>query len=169
MRADKSGEYVSLVHTFDPVFDGRSRVLILGSFPSVKSREVAFYYGHPHNRFWKMLGGVFGCAVPETIDDKRAFLLERGIALWDVIKSCDIIGSSDASIKNVVPNDLSLILNSCKIEKILANGATSAKLYEKYCFDALQRKIIRMPSTSPANAACSLVNLIERYRDELFD
>ncbi|MEG1060121.1 MAG: DNA-deoxyinosine glycosylase [Oscillospiraceae bacterium] len=160
-------KYDRLTHTLEPICDERSRVLILGSFPSVKSRESGFYYGHPRNRFWKMLAGVFSREAPTTTEQKIKFLLECNIALWDVVGSCEISGSSDASIKNVEPNDIGRILNSCRIEKIIANGLTAAGLYKRYCEDKTGREIIAMPSTSPANAALSLDELISRYKSEL--
>ena len=120
--------YTHVVHEFEPVFDEHSRILILGSLPSVKSREQGFYYGHPQNRFWQVTADVFGEPLPRSIPEKKAFLLRCGIALWDVIAECDIIGSSDASIKNAVPTDLSRILNKAPIERIYANGRTAEKL-----------------------------------------
>ena len=157
-------EYKSVTHTFEPVFNQESRILILGSFPSVKSRENHFYYGHPQNRFWKVLAGVFGEGVPVTIEEKKHFLLEHGIAIWDVIASCDITGSSDSSIKNVVTTDLRVILEHAHIERIYANGATAAKLFHKYQEPVVQREIICLPSTSPANAGYSLERLIEKWQ-----
>ena len=146
-------------HLFAPVFDERSRILILGTFPSVKSREVGFYYGHPQNRFWKVLAALTEEPVPQSIEEKKALLLRHGIAVWDVIASCDIVGSSDSSIRNVVPADLGIILNHCQIEKIFANGSTAAKLYQKYQKAATGMEIVTLPSTSPANAAWSLERL----------
>lgn len=151
-------------HPFPPLYDNNSEILILGSFPSVKSREQMFFYGHPQNRFWKVVAAVLGCDVPTTIDEKRAFLLNNRIALWDVIASCDIVGSSDSSIKNVVANDLSEILECCDIKKIFVNGKTSEKYYNKYTRDVIGRDAICLPSTSPANAAWSLERLVEVWR-----
>lgn len=122
-----------------------------------------FFYGHPQNRFWKVLAMIFECEVPETIDKKRNFLINRNIALWDVIASCDIVGSSDSSIKNVVPNDLSVILSSADIKRIFVNGRTAEKFYNKYIRDSIQREAICLPSTSPANAAWSLERLAEAW------
>ena len=119
-------------HPIKPLYDKNSKVLILGSFPSVKSREQMFFYGHPQNRFWKAVSAVFDNEPPQTIEQKRELLLSNGIALWDVIASCDIVGSSDSSIKNVVPNDLSVILKSADIKKIFVNGKTAEKYYNKY-------------------------------------
>ena len=151
-------------HPIHPVFDENSEILILGSFPSVKSREANFFYGHPQNRFWKVLAAVFEEAVPVTVDEKRAFLLRNRVAVWDVIHSCDIVGSSDSSIKNVVPTDLNVILDNAGIEKIYANGATAAKLFHKYQEQVVKREIVCLPSTSPANAAYSLERLVECWK-----
>lgn len=152
-----------VIHEIPPVYDENSRVLILGSFPSVKSREGQFFYHHPQNRFWKVLAAVTGQAVPESIEKKRAFLLEQKIAVWDVIASCEIQGSSDSSIRNVVPNDLGKILQIAEIRQIFCNGATSFNLYRKYTFPVTGREAIRLPSTSPANAACTLEKLVEQW------
>ena len=152
------------VHTFAPVFDANSRVLVLGSFPSVKSREQGFYYGHPRNRFWPVLSAVFGEEEPQTIAEKTVFLHTRGIALWDVIASCEIVGSSDASIKNAVPNDLETILSAAPIACIFANGKTAETLYRRLLWPRLQREIVVLPSTSPANAAWTLPRLVEAWR-----
>ncbi|MCR5341759.1 MAG: DNA-deoxyinosine glycosylase [Butyrivibrio sp.] len=148
-----------IIHLIPPVYDENSKVLILGSFPSVKSREACFFYGHPQNRFWKLLASIFEDDVPVTIEEKRAFLLRHNIAVWDVIKSCDIVGSSDASIKNVVPNDLSIILDAANIRNIYVNGKTAYKYYEKYTKKLIQREAICLPSTSPANAAWNMERL----------
>lgn len=153
-----------ILHPFPPVYDGNSKILILGSFPSVKSREQRFFYGHPQNRFWKVTAAVFGCAVPQTIDEKREFLLENGIALWDVIKSCEISGSADSSIKSAVPNDLSLIFNAADIKCVFVNGKTAEKYYNKYQYEKTGRAAICLPSTSPANAAWSLAKLIDAWK-----
>lgn len=142
-------------HNIDPVYDENSRVLILGSFPSVKSRETQFFYGHPKNRFWRVIAAVCGCDLPKTVEEKKAMLLLNGIALWDVISECEIEGSSDSSIKNVCVNDFSRILNTAKIERIFANGKTAYNLYRKYEGDNIEY----LPSTSPANAAWSIDRL----------
>ncbi len=135
---------------FAPVYNADSRVLILGSFPSVKSREISFYYGHKQNRFWKMLCGYFGEAIPSDIQGKKSFLYRNKVALWDVATSCEIKGSSDASIKNAVIADLSAILQTATIEKILLNGTLSYQLFlQKY--ERLSIPYEKMPSTSPAN------------------
>ena len=158
------GEYTHITHPFEPVFDEHSRILILGSLPSVKSREQGFYYGHPQNRFWKVLAALTQSDVPQTIQEKKAFLLRSHIAAWDVISECDIIGSSDASIRNVTSTDLGRVLNSCDIKAIFANGKTAAKLFEKYQRPLVNREIITLPSTSPANAAFSLEKLIAGWQ-----
>ena len=143
-----------IAHPIPPVFDENSRVLILGSFPSVRSREIGFFYGHPQNRFWRTLATVLNEEqVPQTIEEKLAFLLSHGIALWDVIASCEITGSSDASIKNVVPNDLSKLLERAPIERIFTNGGTAHRLYQKYLKPQTGMDDLCLPSTSPANAA----------------
>lgn len=152
------------VHPIPPVFDADSTVLVLGSFPSVKSRESGFFYGHAQNRFWRVTAAVFGCPVPVTIPEKRAFLLQNHVALWDVTASCDIDGSSDASIKNVRPNDLTPLLAASKITHIFTNGATADALYTRWQFPATGISAVRLPSTSPANAAWSLDRLIDAWR-----
>lgn len=152
-----------LIHTIPPIYDGNSKILILGSFPSVKSREVSFYYGHPQNRFWRVLAAVLGCAVPSSNEEKTALLQSHNIALWDVIKSCDIVGSSDSSIKNVVPNDIGAILSACSIRQIYSNGKTSEKLFNKYIKDTVGRDTVALPSTSPANASYNLERLTDSW------
>ena len=150
-------------HSIEPIYDKNSRVLILGSFPSVKSREEGFFYGHPQNRFWKVLAEVFKKDVPTTIEEKKLLLIENNIAVWDVIKSCDIEGSSDSSIKNVVANDLSVILETADIKQIYVNGKKAEQMYKKYIFPQLKREVICLPSTSPANAAWSLEKLVAQW------
>ncbi len=150
-------------HEFAPVYDENSRVLILGTFPSVKSRETHFYYGHPQNRFWKLLAFLCRWPIPATIPEKKEMLLKNGVALWDVIQSCEITGSSDSSIKNVIPSDLSRILTCSSITRIYANGKTAQKLYDKYQKPQTCMDIIALPSTSPANAAYSFNRLAESW------
>lgn len=154
----------NIQHPFPPLYDARSEILILGSFPSVKSREQNFFYGHPQNRFWRVTAAVFGADVPETIEEKRGFLLSHHIALWDVIASCEITGSADSSIRNVLPNDLSPILTAANIRQIFVNGGTAAKYYDKYQKPLLGREAVRLPSTSPANAAWSLARLTDAWQ-----
>lgn len=149
----------TVTHPIPPVFDSASRILILGSFPSVKSREGHFFYHHPQNRFWKTLAGVLDVPVPDTIAEKKAFLLSHRIALWDVIASCSIEGSSDSSIRDVVPNDLSVILSTADIRAIFCNGKTSWNYYRKYQEAVTGIPAVSLPSTSPANAAWSLEKL----------
>lgn len=161
------GEYQHICHTFEPVYNEESGILILGSLPSVKSREQGFYYGHPQNRFWKVLAAVLCCPLPATIEEKKSMLLKNRIALWDVIESCDIIGSSDSSIKNVVPADIGSILSKTKINRIFANGKKAESLYRKYIFPKTKVEITALPSTSPANAACSLERLAEVWREKI--
>ena len=161
----KEQTYTHVSHDFEPVFDENSKVLILGTFPSVKSRENQFYYGHPQNRFWKVIAGLTESEVPQTIEEKKKLLLEHGIAIWDVIESCDIIGSSDSSIKNVVPADIERVVENSKIQNLYANGGTAKKLYEKYSQKKTGREIIGLPSTSPANAAYSLERLLECWQE----
>ena len=151
-------------HPIRPVYDKNSRVLILGSFPSVKSREANFFYGHPQNRFWKVLAAIFETEVPVSVNEKREFLLAHGVAVWDVIKSCDIVGSSDSSIKNVVPNDLGLILSEANIEQIYLNGKTAEQYYKKYIEKKIGRKAMCLPSTSPANAAWNTERLVTEWK-----
>ena len=151
-------------HPFLPLYDKNSKILILGSFPSVKSREQMFFYGHPQNRFWKVVSAVFDCKTPETIGDKKKFLLENGIALWDVIASCEITGSADSSIRNVAANDLSEILEKADIRQIFVNGKTAEKYFKKYTKDKVKRDAICLPSTSPANAAWSVERLTEEWK-----
>ena len=153
-------EYERVKHTFEQVFDSNSKILILGSFPSVKSRENQFFYGHPQNRFWKVLAAVMEDEVPQTIEEKKKFLLKHGIAVWDVIAQCDIMGSSDSSIKNVVPADVSVILKQAPILKIYTNGGKAQQLYEKYLQSVTGMEAVKLPSTSPANAAFGMERLV---------
>ncbi|MBR2530349.1 MAG: DNA-deoxyinosine glycosylase [Lachnospiraceae bacterium] len=156
-----------IIHPFPPFYDARSHILILGSFPSVKSREQMFFYGHPQNRFWKVVAAVFEDEVPGSIPEKKEFLTKHHIALWDVIASCDIIGSSDASIKNVVANDLSNILGSADICGIFVNGKTAEKYYKKYIEPKIGIKAVCLPSTSPANAAWGEGRLVDHWRQQI--
>ncbi len=158
-----------VVHPISPVFNAESRILILGSFPSVKSRETAFFYGHPQNRFWKVLSAVFQCQAGTTIEEKKAFLLKHRIAVWDVVASCQIEGSADSTMRDVVVNDLRPILSQCEIEKICVNGKTAEKFYKKYTFAQTGREAMVLPSTSPANAAWNLEKLTEAWRSVLLN
>ena len=149
-----------IAHPIPPLYDEDSTVLILGSFPSVKSREQGFFYGHPQNRFWKVLSAVFKDPLPGTVEEKKAFLLKNRVALYDVIDSCEITGSSDASIRNVVPADLLPILKTAMIRRIYCNGGKAFELYRKYQLPVTGTDAVRLPSTSPANAALSLEQLV---------
>ena len=153
-----------IVHPIPPIYDENSGILILGSFPSVRSREEGFFYGHPQNRFWKVTSAVFGEDTPRTVEEKKSFLIRNRIALWDVIGSCDIVGSSDSSIKNVSANDLSVILDSADIRQIFVNGQTAFKYYRKYSEKKTGRPAICLPSTSPANAAWSVERLTAAWK-----
>ena len=153
-----------LEHPFDPLYDENSHILILGSFPSVKSREQAFFYGHPQNRFWRLLALLFREPVPQTIPEKRALCHTHHIALWDVIASCEIVGSSDSSIKNAKANDISTILSVAPIERIFVNGKTASKLYDRYILPQIGRPAVCLPSTSPANAAWNMERLYEAWK-----
>ena len=151
-------------HPIPPLYDAHSSVLILGSFPSVKSREAAFFYGHPQNRFWKVLAQLFEAPVPDTVPEKKQLILSHHLALWDVIAACDIEGSADSTIRNVVPNDLSVILNSAPIQRIFVNGRKAESLYKKYLLPVTGRDAICLPSTSPANASWNLERLTDAWR-----
>lgn len=151
-------------HTIDPVFDADSRVLMLGTMPSPKSRETGFYYGHPQNRFWKVIAALFDEPVPEGNDQKRDLALRHGIALWDVLSECTIEGASDGTIADCVPNNIGSILAKAPIQAVFCTGAKAAELYGKYCEPQTGVACTRLPSTSPANAAKSLEQLVEAYR-----
>ena len=148
-----------IIHPIPPLYNAHSRVLILGSFPSVKSREAAFFYGHTQNRFWPLLAALTGYPVPSTVEEKKALILENGFALWDTIGSCEITGSSDSSIKNAVPNDLTPILTGANIQAIYCNGTASWNLYQKYLYPVTGIAAGKLPSTSPANAAWNMDRL----------
>ncbi len=153
-----------IVHPIEPVYDADSEILILGSFPSVKSREYGFFYGHPQNRFWKVLAQIFGEEIPVSIEEKKSLLLRNHVAVWDVIASCDITGSADSTIKNVVANDISGILGVSRITKIFVNGKKAEQLYNKYIYPQIEIEAEVLPSTSPANAAWKIDDLIEEWR-----
>lgn len=153
-----------ITHDFEPVYDKDSKILILGSFPSVKSRENQFYYGHPQNRFWKVLARVMEGEVPVTIEEKKSFLLQNQIAIWDVIARCRIEGSSDSSIRDVEVSDFSRILAESSINMIFVNGNKAYELYKKYAQEKTKIKAIKLPSTSPANAAWNLERLCDEWR-----
>ena len=151
-------------HPIPPLCDENSKILILGSFPSVKSREAGFYYGHPRNRFWPLIATLTSESIPETIEAKRSLLLRNRIALWDSVESCEISGSSDSSIRNITPVEITQVTNQCSLQKILCNGAVSHKYYNQYLKPVTGIEAIKLPSTSPANAAWSLERLIQAWR-----
>lgn len=156
-----------LIHPIEPLFDENSEILILGSFPSVKSREQGFFYGHPQNRFWKVISRICNQPKPESIEDKTRLILDNRFALWDVIHSCEITGSADSSIKNVQPNDLSVILDTANIKHIFLNGKKAEALYNKYIKDTVSIPASVLPSTSPANASWSEDRLFEYWNNEI--
>ena len=164
-KGDSKGmaEYEHVKHTFEPIYDENSRILILGSLPSVKSREQGFYYGHPQNRFWKVLARLLEWVEPETIEEKKAMLLENRIAIWDVLESCDIQGSSDSSIKNPVAADIPRLLKKTNIEKIYVNGTTAGKYYKKYILPLTGAEAVVLQSTSPLNCRYNLDKLVENW------
>lgn len=149
-----------VIHPIPPLFDSNSSVLILGSFPSVKSRETCFFYGHPQNRFWKVISTVLGAPLPTDIEQKKLLLLSHGIALWDTIAKCEIVGSSDASIANPVANDITVITDCADIKQIYCNGKKSFDMYKKYIEPQIHRSALCLPSTSPANASWSIERLV---------
>ncbi|MEF9989612.1 MAG: DNA-deoxyinosine glycosylase [Christensenellaceae bacterium] len=151
-----------ITHEIPPVYDKNSKILILGSLPSVKSREVNFYYGNPKNRFYEVIASIVECEKPDTIEEKKEMLHKNHIAVFDVIKECEIHGSADTSIKNVIVNDFSEIFHTANIKKVFANGKKAYELYQKYCAESDEVKIVYLPSTSPANAAYGF----ERLRQE---
>lgn len=153
-----------LVHSVLPIYNEESKILILGTFPSVKSREGEFFYHHPQNRFWKVISAIYDEELPESIEDKKQLLLRNHIALWDVVQSCEITGSADSTIRNVIPHDISPILQEADIQRIYANGNTAYSLYKRYIYDKVHRDIIKLPSTSPANASFSLERLIDEWK-----
>lgn len=157
-------ETAHIIHPIPPLFDTQSAVLILGSFPSVKSREAKFFYGHPQNRFWRLLALLLGEAEPQTVSEKKRLALTHHIALWDTVRSCTVTGSSDSSIRDVVPNDIGVILQSSPIRQIFCNGATAYRLYQRYIYPKTGFRAVQLPSTSPANAAWSLERLAEAWR-----
>lgn len=157
-------DHTHIKRNFGPVYDANSRVLILGSFPSVKSREAAFFYGHPQNRFWPLLERILDHSIPLSIEGRRDFLLRNHIALWDTIEECDIAGSSDSSIKNVTPVDIMKILDEADIEEIYCNGAASYRLFVKYLYPVCKRLPVKLPSTSPANAAWNIEKLYNEWK-----
>jgi len=162
-------QFTNITHTFEPIYNKESKILILGSFPSVKSRENNFYYGHPQNRFWKVISKIVNEKEPTTIEEKKKLLLDNHIAVWDVIASCSIQGSSDSSIKDVVVNDFSDILQNSSIHTIYVNGNKAYELYHRYAEEQTGMKAVKLPSTSPANAAWSVDRLCEVWKQISLD
>lgn len=156
--------YNTIIHPLKPLFDKDSKILILGSFPSIKTREYGFFYGHPQNRFWPLMENLFNVKLSEDIEERRAFLLKHNIAMFDSIYQCDIVGSSDASIKNVFPSHLEEIFEKADIKQVFCNGTTSFKYYRKYQEKKFDMKAIKLPSTSPANARYRMDDLIEEWK-----
>ena len=154
----------TVAHPLSPVWNENSRILILGSFPSVRSRAAGFYYAHPQNRFWPLMARLFDETLPQTTEDRRAFALRHGIALWDSIESCTITGSSDASIREAKPNDIARLIRQTGIQRIYCNGQQSYKLYQKYCAGSCGLNATPLPSTSPANAAWTLDQLADAWK-----
>lgn len=163
MKNMEKEETKTILHTISPIYDKNSKILILGSFPSVKSRETQFFYGHKQNRFWQVLALLLNENIPESTDEKKQLLLQNKIALWDVVKSCTISGSSDSTIKDVVPNDIGQILHTADISQIFTNGGTADKLYKKHIYPYTGRTAIKLPSTSPANASFTLARLLSEW------
>ncbi|MDE6625527.1 MAG: DNA-deoxyinosine glycosylase [Lachnospiraceae bacterium] len=160
-------EYQHVTHSFEPVYNEHSTILILGSFPSVKSREQGFYYGYPRNRFWRVLSCILQEPLPQTINEKKDMLLKHRIAVYDVIESCDIIGSSDSSIRGAVPADIRRIVDESAVQIVFTNGKTAGGLYRRYHQPDIGLPMVELPSTSPANAACSEERLVEIWGGEL--
>lgn len=153
-----------IIHPIPPLFNKESKTLILGSFPSVKSREAAFFYGHPQNRFWAVIAEIFGYEKPQTVEEKKKLVLENNLAMWDVIQSCEIEGSADSTISNVTANDLSIIIENSRVDRIFVNGKTAEKYYNKYTYPKTEIKAVCLPSTSPANAAWSIERLVDAWK-----
>lgn len=164
---EKDNRYETITHTLEPLYNSESKILILGSFPSVKTREYGFFYGHPQNRFWPVMEKLFNVELSRDIDERRDFLLSHSIAVFDSIYECDIIGSSDASIKNVKPSNLVDIVKTADIKQVFCNGGTSYKYYKKYHAKELGLKGVKLPSTSPANARYRLDDLLEEWSEIL--
>lgn len=157
-------KHKTVTHPFRPLFQADSKILILGSFPSVKTREYGFFYGHPQNRFWSLLERIFAVELSADIEERRTFLLRRRIAVCDVIYRCDIIGSGDASIRNVIPSDLSPVFEAADIRQVFCNGGTAYRYYRKYQECETGFKAVKLPSTSPANAGFSMDDLYNEWK-----
>jgi hypoxanthine-DNA glycosylase len=158
-------EYQHITHPFEPIYHKDSTILILGTLPSVKSRENDFYYGHKQNRFWRLLAALYDETVPETINEKKELLFRNHIALWDVIAECDIQGSSDSTIRNVKPTDIRSLLEESAVQRIFANGRKAGELYGKYQQKLTGVDITVLPSTSPANAVWPLERLLPAWQE----
>lgn len=154
----------TITHPLRPFFNADSRILILGSFPSVKTREYGFFYGHPQNRFWPLLERIFAVKLSADIEERKAFLLRHRLAVYDVIYQCGIIGSSDASIQNAVPSDLSPVFKEADIRQVFCNGGAAYRYYQKYQEQKTGRRAIQLPSTSPANARASMDDLFDQWK-----
>ena len=163
-NALSGGKPQALVHPIPPLYDRDCRLLILGSFPSVKSREAQFFYGHPQNRFWPLLAQLLGEPKPTSIEAKKALALRHHIALWDSIASCTVVGSADSSVRDIKPNDLTPILDGSRVAHIACNGTLSYDLYMRHLYPATGLEAIKLPSTSPANAAYTMERLLEAWR-----
>ncbi|WP_343209265.1 DNA-deoxyinosine glycosylase [Anaerolentibacter hominis] len=164
MKKSENGIRTLVEHEIEPVWDADSRVLILGTMPSPKSRETGFFYGHPRNRFWKVMAAVYGEPELTTIEEKKDFLVRKHLALWDVLKTCEITGASDSSIRNPVPNDFTTLFQTASIRQVFATGAAAADLYRKLSACANEYPIIKLPSTSPANCQAGFDDLVSAYR-----
>ena len=150
-------------HPFEPIYNINSKIIILGTMPSVASRKDNFYYGHPQNRFWRILAALTGSFVPKTTYEKKKLLLDKGIALWDVLKSCEIDMSKDSSITNPEPNNFDSLFKDCNIRAVFTNGKKAEELYRKLCFKKTNVRSINLPSTSPANASYSFERLLKHW------
>ncbi len=157
-----------IVHPVEALYNENSKILILGTFPSVKSREARFFYAHPQNRFWRVMAKICDCDIPKTVEDKKRLILDNNFALWDVIHSCEVTGSADSTIKNVVPNDISSILSNSKVDRVFVNGKKAESLYKKYIESSAGITAECLPSTSPANAAWSEDRLAEYWKNQIF-
>ena len=163
----KTHSFESLTHPFDPLYSPDSRVLILGSFPSAASRQGMFYYGHPRNRFWPLIAGLFSSPVPTTVPEKKALILDNRLALWDTVRKCDIILSADSTIRKAEPNDIPALLSEAPIRAVFCNGREALKTYDRYILPATSFPAFPLPSTSPANAAWSLERLTGAWKEIL--
>ena len=162
--AEQAAERQTVCHPIAPVWNAGSRVLILGTMPSPKSREQGFYYAHPQNRFWRVMAALLGEPVPQGTQERRNFALRSGIALWDVLASCEICGAADSSIRNPVPNDIAALLAKTDIQAVFTTGAAAFRLYQKMCLPQTHLPAAALPSTSPANCRMSFETLCSAYQ-----